>query len=177
MMQKWQVLSITVLILITGHSCYIGPEFKTWDLDENNASAKIGMPLFIVPDVPAAGWEPYTATQNIQNLADGYYRVFESSWTDRQKEWVIYRRIGNSYSYFRIFTNGITKLDFDTITEVEGETGSLSEVSWTARNANVIPSLAKNYRVYDCLWRNGLREWIIINETSPDNYQWGRKPH
>ena len=178
MIQRWQLLCI-LLVIITGNSCYIGPEFQSWDLDEDNASAKIGMPLFIIPAVPAAGWEAYSFTQNVSNLEDGYYRVFECFWTDRPKEWVVYRRTGNSYFIFRLFTNDFSKQDFNTIPQVEAITGagSLSTVVWIPRTDNIVPPLIENYRVYDCLWRNGSREWVIIREIGSSSYEWGRMNH
>ena len=189
MMQKVQLLSTVFLIIFGGVGCYVGPELLFWDMDEDRASAKIGMPLFIVLEPPlAAGWEPYTATQNIRDL-NNRYRVYECLWTDRPKEWVIYRRtppppdtnLNPTYHMFRIFDKDFNSRDFDTESEVIAAIGSVSGVPWITRDStgdpslNVVPPLSKKYRVYECVWREGTREWIIINEISPGVYEWGRK--
>ena len=168
----WKFPLLAIFIMTTGISCYVGPDFNSWDFETiEEASQRVGIELFIVPNEE---WNNYSV---IQGLEDGYYRIYECIWRNGSKEWVIYRRIGGSYSWYRFSGPEFRRWDYNTEAEasqkVDRNLSLIPNSQWNINNFILNLTDGCNYRVYECFWRKRSEEWVICKKEG-DNYYWYR---
>ena len=168
----WKLPILLIMILPIGISCYVGPDLNCWDFETiEDASRKVGIDLFIIPSTE---WTNYGA---LQDLDDRNYRIYECSWRKESKEWVIYKREGGSYYWFRFFDSEFNRWDFQTIEEaslkVDINLSTIAGSLWIDCDFILNLTTGCNYRVYECLWRKRAEEWVICKQDG-EKYSWYR---